>query len=118
MMMWFKQRRNCPTCKKPLTMSSLHDIAVRAQTLKLHDSDASPREQSQSSAHVSSQPKKSSAGGKKGRIYAEFNADRLAEIRSIELDGPSFTTKVDALLQHLLWLREADPGAKSIIFSQ
>lgn len=51
-------------------------------------------------------------------IYKEFNAEKLAEIKNIDLDGPSFTTKVDTLVRHLLWLRESDPGAKSIVFSQ
>ncbi|KAM0411735.1 hypothetical protein ACHAPD_009952 [Fusarium lateritium] len=51
-------------------------------------------------------------------IYSEFNADKLAEIQNIELGGPSFTTKVDTLVKHLMWLRESDPGAKSIVFSQ
>ncbi len=55
---------------------------------------------------------------KESTIYTEFNADKLAEIKNIDLDGPSFTTKVDTLIRHLLWLRESDPGAKSIIFSQ
>lgn len=51
-------------------------------------------------------------------IYTEFNADKLAEIKNIDLEGPAFTSKVDNLVRHLLWLRENDPGAKSIIFSQ
>jgi E3 ubiquitin-protein ligase SHPRH len=41
-----------------------------------------------------------------------------SKIKNIELDGPSFTTKVDTLARHLIWLRETDPGAKSVIFSQ
>ena len=30
----------------------------------------------------------------------------------------SFGTKIDTLARHVLWLRENDPGAKSVIFSQ
>jgi E3 ubiquitin-protein ligase SHPRH len=30
----------------------------------------------------------------------------------------SFTTKADAIVRHILWLRESDAGSKSIIFSQ
>jgi E3 ubiquitin-protein ligase SHPRH len=37
---------------------------------------------------------------------------------NIELNGPAFTTKVTTLARHLIWLRESDPGAKSIIYSQ
>ena len=38
-------------------------------------------------------------------------------IKSIDLDG-SYGTKIDTIARHLLYLREADPGSKSIIFSQ
>lgn len=41
----------------------------------------------------------------------------LAEIKNIDLPI-SFGTKVDTLCRHLLWLRDNDPGAKSIVFSQ
>lgn len=51
-------------------------------------------------------------------LYSEFDAEQLEQMKNIELDGPSFTTKVDTLVRHLLWLRESDPGAKSIVFSQ
>ena len=30
----------------------------------------------------------------------------------------SFGTKIDTLARHVLWIRENDPGAKSVIFSQ
>jgi len=54
----------------------------------------------------------------KSAIYSEIRSSDLEAIKSIELNGRSFTTKVDMLARHLIWLREADPGAKSIIYSQ
>lgn len=41
----------------------------------------------------------------------------MKEIKTIELDG-SYGSKVDMIARHLLWIRNNDPGAKSIIFSQ
>jgi len=58
------------------------------------------------------------SGTRKSAIYSQINKNTLAEIKNIELDGPSFTTKIDTLARHLIYLREFDPGAKSIIFSQ
>ncbi|UKZ83592.1 hypothetical protein TrVFT333_011401 [Trichoderma virens FT-333] len=55
---------------------------------------------------------------KQTMLYSEFDAGELEQMKNIELDGPSFTTKVDTLVRHLMWLRESDPGAKSIVFSQ
>ena len=42
----------------------------------------------------------------------------LNQIKNIDIRGPSFGSKIDFLRRHLLWLREHDPGSKSIIFSQ
>lgn len=55
---------------------------------------------------------------KTSAIYTEFSTEKLDEIRNIELNGPAFTTKVDNLARHIIWLRENSPGAKSIVFSQ
>ena len=41
----------------------------------------------------------------------------MNQIKNVDLDG-SFGTKIDTLARHMLWIREHDPGAKSIIFSQ
>ena len=41
----------------------------------------------------------------------------LAQIQSLPLPT-SFGSKVDALARHLLWLRQREPGAKSLVFSQ
>ena len=42
----------------------------------------------------------------------------LNQIKNIDIRGPSYGSKIDFLCRHLLWLREHDPGSKSIIFSQ
>lgn len=41
----------------------------------------------------------------------------MQEIKSIDLPS-SYGTKIDTLGRHLHWIREHDPGAKSIVFSQ
>jgi E3 ubiquitin-protein ligase SHPRH len=53
----------------------------------------------------------------KNAIYSDVSSGILKEIRNIDIDG-SFGTKIDTLARHLLWLRQHDPGAKSIVFSQ
>ncbi|CAM1508475.1 Fc.00g053230.m01.CDS01 [Cosmosporella sp. VM-42] len=113
MMLWFKAHHNCPVCKMKLKATNLHDITINPQDLKVHSesNDETQGDPVQSSQRRDSLPKKT-------MIYSEFNAEKLAEIQNVDLDGPSFTTKVDTLVKHLLWLRESDPGAKSIVFSQ
>ncbi|KAG5977515.1 hypothetical protein E4U55_006734 [Claviceps digitariae] len=121
MTLWFKSRHNCPVCKRGLKPSNLHDIAIKPQQLHIH-SETTTRGDSQSQAvqrrDMTNSSSSSSSLGSTTAIYSEFNADKLAEIKNIDLDGPSFTTKVDMLVRHLLWLRKSDPGAKSIVFSQ
>ncbi|KAL5600282.1 hypothetical protein FOVSG1_008094 [Fusarium oxysporum f. sp. vasinfectum] len=114
MMLWFKAHHNCPVCKRRLKSSNLHDITINPQQLKVHSDEPT---QSQDGTENSPEQKQTDSPKKTG-IYSEFNSDKLAEIQKIELDGPSFTTKVDTLVKHLMWLRESDPGAKSIVFSQ
>jgi len=92
--------------------ANLHDITLKRKELKVHsDSSGVPGAGNHTDHTVQSQATS---------IYAEFSAEKLMEINNIALDGPSFTftTKVDTLVRHLLWLRDSDPGAKSIIFSQ
>lgn len=106
-MLWYRAHHNCPMCKRQLKLSELHDITLKPRELRLH---------------VGEEPVvpglRKSIVAKKMSIYTEFGAEKLAEINRIDLDGPSFTTKVDSLVRHLLWLRDSDPGAKSVIFSQ
>lgn len=113
MMTWYRAHRNCPVCKKHLVASDLHNITLRPQELKIHSGESSHQPEADSN------PVREESGvDKQTGIYSAFNQDKLAEIKNIELEGPSYTTKVDTLVRHLIWLRESDPGAKSIVFSQ
>ncbi|KAL9043154.1 MAG: hypothetical protein Q9180_000090 [Flavoplaca navasiana] len=52
-------------------------------------------------------------------IYTDINASTLNEIKNVDMDVKrSFGTKVDSIARHVIWLREHDPGTKSIVFSQ
>ncbi|CZR57904.1 related to S.pombe rad8 protein and Rdh54p [Phialocephala subalpina] len=106
--LWWNAHRNCPVCKKKLTLNDLHEITYKNQGLTVETEDV----------HDASHERSSPSKNRKSAIYSEFSKAKLAEIKQIELDGPCFTTKVDTLARHLIWLRESDPGAKSIIYSQ
>ena len=106
--LWWSAHRNCPICKRKLIQADLHEITYKPQELSIEAEEVHE-------VHERSSP---SSMSKKSAIYSEISKSKLAEIKNIELDGPSFTTKVDTLARHLMWLRETDPGAKSIIYSQ
>ncbi|KAH7336538.1 SNF2 family N-terminal domain-containing protein [Rhexocercosporidium sp. MPI-PUGE-AT-0058] len=106
--MWWNSHHNCPVCKRKLSQSDMHQITYKPQELSIETEDV----------HDINQERSSSSSNRKSAIYSEISKSKLAEIKTIELDGPSFTTKVDTLARHLIWLRESDPGAKSIIYSQ
>lgn len=93
----------------------MHDITLKPQELKVHSEPSGPGPSPQKPNRTRG---RRSSVSTKSAIYTEFSADKLAEIKNIDLDGPAFTTKVDNLVRHLLYLRENDPGAKSIVFSQ
>ncbi|KAF3770709.1 hypothetical protein M406DRAFT_271973 [Cryphonectria parasitica EP155] len=113
--LWFKANHNCPVCKKRLNAANLHDITLKPQELKLHSDTPG---QGPSLKKFNEDRTQANPAPNKSMIYTEFSSDKLADIRNIDLNGPAFTTKVDNLVRHLLWLRDNDPGAKSIIFSQ
>ncbi|KAJ9145612.1 Helicase-like protein [Coniochaeta hoffmannii] len=105
---WLAAHHNCPTCKLHLSRNSLYDITLKPQELKVHREDS----------NTGAKQLQPVTPSKKTGIYAEFNPEQLAQIKNIDLEGPSYTTKVSNLLRHILWLREHDPGAKAIVFSQ
>lgn len=108
-MLWYRAHRNCPVCKKQLTAEMLHDISLKPESkLKVVSENHASSTDVDSLHHTT----------RKSGIYSEFGEDKLEEIKKVELDGPSYGTKVDTLIRHLIWLRQEDPGAKSIVFSQ
>ncbi|KAK1968457.1 SNF2 family domain-containing protein [Colletotrichum sublineola] len=105
---WYRAHHNCPMCKRKLRLTELHDITLKPRELKMHEDIATG---------PSFEVKKNQAA-KASSIYSHFSSEKLAQINDVELDSLSFGTKVDTLVRHVLWLRESDPGAKSIVFTQ
>jgi E3 ubiquitin-protein ligase SHPRH len=50
-------------------------------------------------------------------IYSDINDTTMKQIKMIDVAG-SYGTKVDMMARHLIWIRNNDPGAKTLIFSQ
>jgi len=116
-MLWFRAHRNCPVCKQHLKPSNLHDIVLKPQQLRIHAEDLGGRSGEAGSSNSGSGSSRHGGQPSQSVIYTQFSPEKLDAIRNIDLDGPSFTTKVDNLVRHLLWLRQVDPGSKSIIYS-
>lgn len=104
--MWWNQHRTCPTCKKRLTYKDFHQITYKPQELLAKEEENLAK----GAAHYSDQHTTNS-------IYSDITSGELQEIKNVDLDG-SYGTKIDTLARHIIWLREHDPGSKSIIFSQ
>lgn len=101
--MWWRQHRTCPMCKKPLKYNDFHQITYKPQELVAQE------EESVIKFDHEHHPRNA--------IYSDVSSGVLNQIQNIDLDG-SFGTKIDTLARHIMWLREHDPGAKSIVFSQ
>ncbi|KAJ5961060.1 Zinc finger RING-type [Penicillium vulpinum] len=101
--LWWAAHQNCPLCKKKLKRNDFHQITYKPQGLVVQEEKS----------HV----KLDHEGHSQNAIYSDISSSHLNEIKNIDLDG-SYGTKIDTLARHILWLREHDPGAKSIIFSQ
>ncbi|OHW90998.1 SNF2 family helicase [Colletotrichum incanum] len=104
---WYRAHHNCPMCKRKLRLTELHDITLKPRELKMREDTATgPSPEVNKNLAV-----------KTSGIYSHFSSEKLDQINDIELASLSFGTKVDTLVRHIFWLRESDPGAKSIIFT-
>ena len=102
--LWWNAHRNCPTCKKSLSKNDFHQITYKPRELTMQEATAPTA-------------KSNVADASPETIYSGITSATLNQIKTIDLDG-SFGTKIDTLARHILWIRENDPGAKSILFSQ
>lgn len=100
---WWSENKSCPMCKRHLKLTEFHDVTYKPAEL------TAVEERSTSST----KPGPNSTAG----IYSSISKTVLDEIQGIELRN-SFGTKIDTMGRHLLWIRDNDPGAKTIIFSQ
>ncbi|KAF7938728.1 uncharacterized protein EAE98_001066 [Botrytis deweyae] len=109
---WWKLSHRCPICKEMLIYEELHNISYKPHEPTLTAETDGIREPLKERSVNSNSPQKSA-------IYSDVSKATLSAIKSIELqDNNSFGTKIDTLARHILYLRETDPGAKSIVFSQ
>ncbi|OQO08880.1 hypothetical protein B0A48_05770 [Cryoendolithus antarcticus] len=110
---WWQQHRSCPVCKRRLALVDFHDITYKPQELRAQEEEQG----SIPSQNGTEREPGISSLAKTMSIYSEVDSKILSEIKSIDLPN-SYGTKIDTLTRHLLWIREHDPGAKSIVFSQ
>ena len=98
--MWWHRHRTCPACKKGLRVTDFHQITYKPQELVMQEEKSTDLERLPSTS-----------------VYSDISSNVLMQIKNIELSG-SYGTKIDTLARHILWLRQHDPGSKSIVFSQ
>jgi E3 ubiquitin-protein ligase SHPRH len=108
---WWHEHRTCPLCKIKLRTRDFTDISFRPGALKAQEETPDHA----GGGWSPSQP--SSPSSAATSIYSDISDSIMTEIKSIDLDG-SYGTKIDTIARHLLWIRNNDPGSKSIIFSQ
>ncbi|KAF2842958.1 hypothetical protein M501DRAFT_1012340 [Patellaria atrata CBS 101060] len=104
--MWWSQHRTCPVCKRRLGLADFHDITFKPQEIRAQE------EYNQPTSH-----EKRASPALQVSIYSDMNSTIMNEIKSIDLNG-AYGTKIDMIARHIHWIREHDPGSKSIIFSQ
>lgn len=109
---WWRAHRTCPVCKRGLALVDFHNITYKPQELR-----AKEETNDSSSSPGNSRNKDPDAASRQSAIYSEVDNKLMDEVKTIDLPA-SFGTKIDTLGRHLLWLREHDPGAKAIVFSQ
>lgn len=109
---WWRAHRTCPVCKRGLAQVDFHDITYKPQELR-----AKEEVSGSSSSPNSTRTSTNESTSRQTAIYSEVDNRLMEELKAIDLPA-SFGTKIDTLGRHLLWIREHDPGAKAIVFSQ
>ncbi|KAL8807501.1 MAG: hypothetical protein Q9182_000666 [Xanthomendoza sp. 2 TL-2023] len=106
--LWRKASKSCPTCKKRLDQKDIHQITYKPLELTVQE-ETQARDQTEVTA----------GRGRNQGIYTDIDPSVLNAIKSVDMDSKrSFGTKIDSIARHIIWLRSADPGSKSIVFSQ
>ena len=106
---WWLAHQTCPMCKRHLASADFHNITYKPQQMRAQEENQS--------GPVSPSEAQSSPSTTQTSIYSDVDSQLMNEIKSIDLPS-SYGTKIDTLGRHLHWIREHDPGAKSIVFSQ
>lgn len=108
---WWTAHRTCPVCKRRLSLVDFHDITYKPRELRaqeeVHSGYNSPGDCSSNSSIPSQHT----------LIYTGADGKLMDQIKSIDLPS-SYGTKIDTLARHLFWIREHDPGAKAVVFTQ
>jgi E3 ubiquitin-protein ligase SHPRH len=105
---WWQAHRTCPTCKQKLSSSDFKDITFKPIEIRANEETSVVASSIQASTPGSSSTTS---------IYSSPSDSMMKEIKMIDLEG-SYGTKIDMIARHLIWIRNNDPGAKSVIFSQ
>ena len=107
---WLRESSRCPTCKKFLHKKDFYQITYKPQDLHLEEEESSRAMTSSASSSRESSVTALS-------IYSQISSSNLNQIKSIAL-AEAFSTKIDIIARHVLWLRSFEPGAKTVLFSQ
>ncbi|KAL8857031.1 MAG: hypothetical protein Q9178_006436 [Gyalolechia marmorata] len=106
--LWRKHHPTCPTCKKRLGQNDLYQITYKPLEVTVQE-----ERQATDQVEVRENDRSSQS------IYTDISTSTLNEIKNMDMDVKrSFGTKVDSIARHVVWLRQHDPGSKSIVFSQ
>ncbi|PHH55951.1 putative ATP-dependent helicase [Ceratocystis fimbriata CBS 114723] len=124
LMQWYQTHRNCPMCKHRLEEWDLHNYSVRPRQLGVHSEQTNNSGTTTKGKIDKTEDENNASSSSRGTtnfgsdaIYSTFDKKKLAEIKSVSLHGPSYTTKIDTLVRHIIWLRKSDPYSKSIVYS-
>lgn len=90
-------------CKKPLKLNDFHQITYKPKQLIVQQEESLAKFDHERHS--------------KNALYSDISSGVMQEIKNVDLND-SFGTKIDTIARHIIWLREHDPGAKSIVFSQ
>ncbi|KKY29035.1 putative snf2 family helicase [Phaeomoniella chlamydospora] len=114
--LWWAEHKTCPMCKKHLSWPrDIHSISYKPQELIVHEEKPAAPSDEEQDLHS---PDNGVPSPHTTSIYSSIDPATLNRIKLVDMDGPSFGTKIDSICRHILFLRSHDPGSKCVLFSQ
>ncbi|ANB14363.1 E3 ubiquitin-protein ligase IRC20 [Sugiyamaella lignohabitans] len=100
---WWKLHKTCPVCKHVLGPDQVYNFTYRRTDVEM--------------THLVEEDEEEDSNANSNGIYSLAAKKNVSEIKSMPLSS-NYGSKIDFIVQHLLWLRHLDKTTQVVIFSQ
>lgn len=102
---WWNVNRSCPLCKRRIRGDEVYNFTYRANDVLEANEEAADEKPEETDKSLSN------------GIFSAAPQDVVSHVNYMQLTA-NYSSKIDFIVRHLMWLRSKDPKTQVIIFSQ